>query len=457
MYRPFVLALSLLATTTCSGRHVPEADADADADADGGGDGELDGDAPVVGDADAEPDGDAPGPEDVPDCGDGVVDDGEECDDGNRLNGDSCDWLCRAGPGEPPPAPDPTVPDYVPSGEPVPAGDPLGPGTTQGRLPLSWSGSQFATAYPSMLEGNLHFHRFDGLGRPMDSDWEYVPLTSSDVTVDLVWNEPEYGLFFGAYPEGVYFLRLDVAGKPLGSLTLVAPYDGGLVAADVAGDGYVVACCQRGAEGGSVNALLVDRNGSTDGLPPPLSLPGTTCSAGDVATGLDGFALSLELTDGAAQVVRVGEDLAEVSTAVTLGPGVPGDVLWAGDHYVTAMTWMEDDGYSGTCIARFSPAGLLEAAPVCSVLGLDARLAVGDRGLALAYRSADMEALLFARADAAGVLVGTPHDVPLGGDPPGPFSHLSSLGLTWADDGFAVLFGRANGIHELSRMERASP
>jgi len=28
-------------------------------------------------------------------CGDGILDPEEECDDGNRLNNDSCDWRCN--------------------------------------------------------------------------------------------------------------------------------------------------------------------------------------------------------------------------------------------------------------------------------------------------------------------------------------------------------------------------
>ncbi|MBN1774255.1 MAG: hypothetical protein JXB32_23550 [Deltaproteobacteria bacterium] len=68
-------------------------------DADGGGP-DAPGDDGTAGgdDADERPEVLVP-----PNCGDGVVDPGEECDDGNRLNGDECDWACRTGSGEPPP------------------------------------------------------------------------------------------------------------------------------------------------------------------------------------------------------------------------------------------------------------------------------------------------------------------------------------------------------------------
>ena len=59
-----------------------------------------------------------------PVCGDGAVDPGEECDDGNRLNGDGCDWLCRIGsdPFEYPP-PDPDARPVEPGGPPAEVAD----------------------------------------------------------------------------------------------------------------------------------------------------------------------------------------------------------------------------------------------------------------------------------------------------------------------------------------------
>ena len=83
-----VFSLALLAaaagTSACGGGGGRQRDgdvgADVDGDADGDTDGELDRDGDVVvdGEPDAAIDGDAPDPEDVPDCGDGVLDDGEK-------------------------------------------------------------------------------------------------------------------------------------------------------------------------------------------------------------------------------------------------------------------------------------------------------------------------------------------------------------------------------------------
>ena len=44
-----------------------------------------------------------------PICGDGVIDAGEECDDGNNDNGDGCDAVCRVEKHEPPPPPPPVA------------------------------------------------------------------------------------------------------------------------------------------------------------------------------------------------------------------------------------------------------------------------------------------------------------------------------------------------------------
>lgn len=66
-------------------------DADAPTDADAAPDADV-ADADVEADADAEPDPDAVAP---PNCGDGILDPGEECDDGNTVDTDECTNLCR--------------------------------------------------------------------------------------------------------------------------------------------------------------------------------------------------------------------------------------------------------------------------------------------------------------------------------------------------------------------------
>ena len=148
-----------------------------------------------------------------------------------------------------------------------------------------------------------------------------------------------------------------------------------------------------------------------------------------------------------------------------LGEGWPGDVLWTGDRYVTAMDWRRDgDGpYLGTCVARFSSTGVLEAPPYCSRalespdVAIGARLAVGDGGLALVYRASRAQRLLFVRTDRAGVPVGPPHDLLDPSEAPTPMSFVDGAAVTWADDAFAVLFSREGSTLMLTRVVRAEP
>ena len=462
--------LATVFLVACSGpnRRAGEDAAVPDGAVDVGPDGDAD---DVTSDADADPpwvppDGGALTPEEVPNCGDGVLDPGEQCDDHNRLNGDGCDWLCRLGNGEPPPEPDPTVSDYAPSGDPVPADDVVGVVRTAIQLPLSWSGTQFATAHLSSPDDNLRFHRFDASGRELDSDWTYPLGGSEDKTWDLVWTGREYGLFCVIWREGVYFLRLDETGKPLGNLVLLdSDHDGYYVAADTAPGGYVVTWSHCAPDDWAVRVLLLAPDGSIDGFPESLTLPVTICAQGDIASGPGGFGVSMAPTHGTAQLVRVSDDLADVVTSGRLGEGWPGDVVWTGDRYVTAMDWRRDGDrpHLGTCVASFSSTGVLEAPPYCSRalestdVAIGARLAVGDGGLALVYRASRAQRLLFLRTDMFGVPVGPPHDLFDPSEDPIPMTFVDGAAVTWADDAFAVLFSRAGSTLMLTRVVRAEP
>lgn len=95
--RALVLVIIVLTAVACSGadRTIDDADLnpDSDSDRDAAADGDADSDADDAGDAWRWPDSDIEDPHQVPTCGDGVIDEGEQCDDHNRLNGDGCDWL----------------------------------------------------------------------------------------------------------------------------------------------------------------------------------------------------------------------------------------------------------------------------------------------------------------------------------------------------------------------------
>ena len=88
-------------------------------------------------------------------CGNGVLDPGEECDDGNRLDDDSCTWNCHNGTGSGPGPADPSARRLVPVGEPLvlpaPTQSPLAPGVGAGRalMPFTTGDGSYALAAAS--------------------------------------------------------------------------------------------------------------------------------------------------------------------------------------------------------------------------------------------------------------------------------------------------------------------
>ncbi|MBI5490860.1 MAG: hypothetical protein HY905_26235 [Deltaproteobacteria bacterium] len=400
-----------------------------------------------------------PTPDEPPQCGDGVVDEGEECDDRNRLNGDGCDWQCRLGDGEPPPEPEPGVTEYDVTGPSVTVSDtgPFDPGWE--RLPLTWNGTEFATvSHENAEEGYpIRFRRFGRDGVAHLPDWTYAARTLVGGGLELVWTGSGYGLFYVEAEWGIFYLRLDVDGKPMGTPVLVEPDPlcAG-TAADVSGDGYLLVWHtgeNRGTCGGwdyppaSVRARFVGLFGETAG--DPIVIDGFSGGAPDVATGSGGFGFlvyvnsSPERPSCAQRFVHLNSDLSVRTPSGVLSDGPAGDVKWVDGRYVTA--WGHYDtgagGDSDACVAWFDDAGAMTAPPVCnavtpSIGSAPVRVAAGDEGLALvAYSDA---AFVFQRTDLRGVAVGVPGVVGFGG-PPGPCNTV------WADGGFGILYGVGSG------------
>lgn len=350
----------------------------------------------------------------------------------------------------------------MPSGEPAPADDVVEVVRTQYRLPLTWSGTQYATSYPSVEEGGLRFHRFSPDGETLDTDWDSPVDAHSTAASDLVWTGSEYGLFWYVEGEGVYFVRLDVRGKPLTSSRLVVPHASLLYfAADRSEEGFVLAMSTCAPGGGLAGLALLDEDGSAEGLPAPLLADVETCELIDVATGADGFGVSMQAERGTAQFLLLSADLSEVVTSGVLGAGMPGDVVWDGAGYAMVLQrGGAGSASAGSCVARFSAAGVLAAAPVCQDVlengyaATGARLAAGDEGLALIYR--DHRHMLFLRADAWGVPVGSPIEIDPDADP-GPFGYVDSAAIAWADDDFGVLYSHGGSTMMLQRFEEAGP
>ncbi|MBI4917477.1 MAG: hypothetical protein HY825_16680 [Acidobacteria bacterium] len=201
-----------------------------DTDADGGefrettgrDDGEGGADVGADGDHSDAPDGSATLP---PVCGDRVVDPGEECDDGNRLNGDSCDWQCRLGPGsfDYPPL-DPSLPALEPAAPAVATTDPmeldwnsfdLWPGPICRGIWFRAGGGGFALAYNySRPYYGVRVRILDHDGVPVAPAWSHE--TEWDEWAEaLGWDGAGFALFSSSPWYGVVRSRFDTSGAAL--------------------------------------------------------------------------------------------------------------------------------------------------------------------------------------------------------------------------------------------------
>ncbi|MBN1774148.1 MAG: DUF4215 domain-containing protein [Deltaproteobacteria bacterium] len=158
-------------------------------------------------------------------CGDGIVAPGEECDDGNRMNDDGCDWSCRLGDGETPTGP----PDPDAGRLAEEAGissinlDDIGsPGALAAtdEIPLEWTGEAYATVAihsplePGTGDGQATFFKFDTAGNRVGRSWTY-PFISEWFPFDLAWSGSGFGLCFGdGSDDSTKCVMLDGDGKP---------------------------------------------------------------------------------------------------------------------------------------------------------------------------------------------------------------------------------------------------
>ena len=165
---------------------------------------------------------------DVPDvprtCGDGAVDPGEECDDGNRMNGDGCDWRCRLGDGDTVDGgADPDVGtmdvsrDAALVEDTVP-GDPYTP-AADFTIPLVWTGTEYAVVWIDGSDPDRGdtptFIRFGTDGRQIDAGWRYSESLSISSTFDMVWVGDGFALGWCPLSDPVVrVMILDENGKP---------------------------------------------------------------------------------------------------------------------------------------------------------------------------------------------------------------------------------------------------
>ncbi|MBN1772370.1 MAG: hypothetical protein JXB32_13960 [Deltaproteobacteria bacterium] len=187
-------------------------------------------------DADADTDGDGDLPEAMPlppTCGDGTVDPGEECDDGNRLNGDGCNWVCRRSDEPfPYPPPDPDTPPVEPTDPPaVVTGESElsafiavgGPGFACHPLWLAAAGDRFAVAYNyDQPYYGVRLRLLDRAGRTVGTPWEHE--TPWGLFAHALFRTAEgFGLLSGSHTYGLQRSRFSSAGAPLEEFLLLRP------------------------------------------------------------------------------------------------------------------------------------------------------------------------------------------------------------------------------------------
>ena len=398
------------------------------------------------------PDGEVPVIPIVETCGNRTMDPGEECDDGNRLDGDGCDWTCHMGDGGPAPRVDPSAADFIYEGGPIIVageGEAAGSAMAWHRLPLVWTGSSYATAFvTSEVDSDLNpicpcsirFLRLDALGSVLDGGWAYS-IPDYSWGLDLAWTGSEFGLFFDVRGNGIYFLGLDPVGKPLGDPVIVEPDpEASMPSIDLLENGYVIAWAMylfdTDLESDELRMRISDLHGRTEGLPGPVSLGESEAilEPVDVTAGENGFGLivlSWEEDDyfgtSSTRFLHVSQDLTSARGSGVLSDGLGGDVLWLDGFYAAAWThWNTtpmDTSPVDVCVARFDPAGEMERAPICTwVQDSDgghgypgtARMSAAERGLGIVWSwGSDSRSAypLFMRTDLLGVPVSEPQSM----------------------------------------------
>lgn len=383
-----------------------------------------------------------------------------------RLNGDGCDWQCRLGDGDPPPAPEPDVTAYAASGTPIEVAGAVPRSVAWERLPLTWNGSEFATVFHEAGDDGhtcrIRFRRFRTTGTAVPPDWT-CGVAESGPGTELVWTGSGYGLFYVARDWGIFYLRLDPDGKPAGDPVLVEPDPTCLMpAADRSGDGFILGwfssmgggtCGDWGLPASSSRVRFVGPGGETSGA--PVVIEAFAGGPPEVATGDAGFGVlayvnnSPELPSCASRFIYLGPDLSVRNQSGVLSDSPGGDVKWVDGRY--AVAWGHCDtsagGDSEACVAWFDETGEMIAPPVCNLVTpamgtYPVRIAAGDRGLALvSYRESeshlDESEFVFLRTDLRGVAIGSPAVLPTGADTPVG----GAYNMVWADTGFGLVHG----------------
>lgn len=339
-------------------------------------------------------------------CGDETLDHGEECDDGNRMNGDGCDWRCRIGDGDVPPAdPDPEAGRLSPDAtqryvERTPGEHWHQWGHPPSRIPFVWTGSAYATVWMhEPYEGaagptEARFLRLDTAGRMLDDGWRY-DLGEPTQFLGLAWNGSRFALVFaGGWSTSVRAMILNSVGKPLVGPFAIADGLVDVTSVTVVWGGSTFACLWAGSRlpgDGPMNVAQLVRFDEYGNLAPdrPASYP--------PIVGARDAGLALAWSGRSYMAAWVGSDVARYAFLPldpaspfeprTIGPSANEsiDLVWAVDRF--AVAWFVPDPageYNGVLhVARFGPDGALLGPPTADPSG--PTVVSGGPGLAAAY------------------------------------------------------------------------
>lgn len=208
-----------LGAPACSGGVAADHDTDDDA---AGHDGRTDGTDDGIPDGNSEADDDFEAALPLPPatCGDGRLDPDEECDDGNRIDGDACDWSCHRGPGTEPFGPaDPAAAGLEDVVGPLPISDPPADGRPLAATALAWSCGRYGILWAQWDDdvsrpAEAVFLRVDTNGRRVEPGWRYTDGPIPSGHFDLVANADGFGLAWSGAEGALWFVELDCLGKP---------------------------------------------------------------------------------------------------------------------------------------------------------------------------------------------------------------------------------------------------
>lgn len=316
-------------------------------------------------------------------CGDGVVDPDEDCDDGNRLDGDDFDWRCRRGAGDPPShSPDDVggVEVAIPLAPMEGTWSGLGGASESQHLPLEWADAEYASVWidvVAMGEPFGHFWRFDRNGRRTGVEWTYAYPGREFGTWDLAWSGEFFGLVWCPLDDGpLSFAVLDWSGKPVvGPLDLVD--EAAQCTTAIAWDGEAFAVAWASPPAHQFTFKRIDETGEirTDSVGLDIPAPGTLASwALDASTAATVILFTQDpgsprcsgTAEGACvRWIALADDGSVLHGPRNLGAawGWDLDIAWDGSAFAGAFEAGNADGHGGLYIATMGPRGELLGPP----------------------------------------------------------------------------------------------